>query len=209
VIYACEVLRDFQAQGTSIRDDGFFDPKDDLRSDGEEAIEAVMKVAQVSYEERKLPHLGSLLALVAVDAGYDRGSANWMIRTAEELSWTQYVLLSLIPAPGTDKESLPVGAILTDVPHWNTWTVQRELADLGYGKRELVRWGQGHTERASIPFPSVEMSEMTLRHGGLLLHNALALADIDGFERTRVLDLLRERRPPSGSGTGQKEPPNP
>lgn len=207
VVYACDMLKDLEAKGASVRSDGFFEDFPEARSDGEEVIEAVMKAAQASYEERKLPHLGALLGLLAVDETYDRGTANWMIRSAEELSWTQYVLLALVPSADSDQEALPAGGILANAPDWNAWTAQHELADLGYGKRELVSWGTGRTPIQQLSFPSAEMSEMRLRHGGVLLHNALDLADVPQAERVRVRGLLAPDE--LGKGSHARQPSNP
>ncbi|MGO4363492.1 hypothetical protein [Terrabacter sp. RAF57] len=206
IIYACDVLREFEKQGFGVRDDGFFAATEDDRSDGEEIVEAVMKAAQVSYEERKLRHLGNLLGLLAVDVSLDRGTANWLIRTAEELSWTQYVLLAMVPAPDSDDEPLPKGDILSSLSDWNSWTVERELADLGYGKRELVRWGHRRTENLSLRVPLGDMSSMRLAQGGLLLHNGLGLGDVSTSEQDRIRGLLIHAAP-SSSADGPEEPP--
>lgn len=190
VVFACRTLADLQSQGAAIRTDGFFDAASGHRSDGEEIVEAVMRAAQLSHEERKLPHLGALLALLAVDETYDRGLGNWLIRSAEQLSWTQYVLLALIPPPDSEKEPLPAGEVMVGPQNWNAWSVHRELVELGYGKLELVSWAEGTTPLQQFRYPLAEMSGMRLRHGGGLLHNALVLDDVPDDELRRVRDLL-------------------
>lgn len=187
VVFACQAFEHLQAQGAEIRSDGFFESGEGGRPDGDEVIEGVLRAAQLSHEERKLPYLGYLLALIAVDEACDRGLGNWLIRSAEQLSWTQFVLLSLIPNPDSDAQTLPTGEAMA-ASTWNAWSTHRQLVELGYGKLELVSWAKGATPNLKFSYPVAEMSGMRLRHGGLLLHHFLALDSVPQEDR----DLVRE-----------------
>lgn len=202
VVFACQAFERLQAQGSVVRADGFFESQEGGRSDGDEVIEGVLRAAQSSHEERKLPYLGQLLALVSVDEACDRGLANWLIRSAEQLSWTQFVLLSLTPHPNSDAQPLPAGEAMT-ASTWNAWSTHRQLVELGYGRLELVSWSQGETPGSNLPYPVAEMSGMRLRHGGLLLHHFLGLDAVPQEDRDlarRGLELEADDASAEGSG---------
>lgn len=82
--------------GETPRSDGFVESSPDGRSAAEEIVEGVLRAAQREYEERKVPHLGALLASIAFTPAIDRYYANFLVRVAERLSYRQLVLLSFL-----------------------------------------------------------------------------------------------------------------
>jgi hypothetical protein len=78
-----------------VRDDGFFEEKGDVRSDGEEVLEAVLRQAAASYEERKLPYLAHLYANIARSTNISRATAIWLVRKAEPLTYRQMTALAI------------------------------------------------------------------------------------------------------------------
>lgn len=93
--YAVEDVRKRSEAGQQVRADGFFDQVDGARSHAEEVTEGVLLAAQRSYEERKVPYHGRLLAGIAFDATISRSEANHLLRVLDEISYQQFVLLQI------------------------------------------------------------------------------------------------------------------
>jgi hypothetical protein len=90
-----EDVKNRRDQGQEPRDDGFFDARDGLRPDAEELLEGVLLQAANSHEERKVPLLGHLYSAVAHDSGVSAATANYLVRLAGELTYRQFVALSV------------------------------------------------------------------------------------------------------------------
>ena len=81
--------------GKQLRADGFFDDSVSGRSAAADVLEQIMQAVQQESEERKLPFIASLYASIAFREDVDRGMANLLVRTAEQLSYRQLCLLSV------------------------------------------------------------------------------------------------------------------
>lgn len=124
--------------GDNLREDGFFDPEQTGgRATSDEIAEAAVRVAEREPEERKIGHVGRLLANVMFKScPFDRSTSNYMVRLARDLSYTQMQLLALVGR----REEMPLPPERSDQPGQVSWaaaTVRREFHDLGWGKREL------------------------------------------------------------------------
>lgn len=71
-------------------------------------MEGVLLAAQRSYEERKVEFFGYLMANVCFENEVDAYLANWTIRTAQELTWAQLVMLAALGR----KRCCPAWAVL-------------------------------------------------------------------------------------------------
>lgn len=169
--------------GAKLRADGFFDADEDGRTRAEEIAEAVLMAAQRSYEEKKLPHIGRMLAAAAFAENVDSSTLHWALGQARELTWTQYVLLGII---GSKNRRLPAGKLGSPAPSWVSWGVHQQLLNLGYGQRDLVG-GVTISAVHSLPAPEMEMAKLKLGWGGTLLHDLLGLDDISDPEVAGVL----------------------
>jgi hypothetical protein len=201
VAFAVEHMREYLDEGHSVRDDDFFFAESG-RSAGEEVAEAVLIAAQREHEEAKCRHMGYLLATIAFHDEIDRYLANWLVRTATELSWAQYVLLAIIGREGG--EQLPHGDTGRAPGGWSQWGLHQELANLGYAQRGLVGAPPGKTERLGLSVPNVKMSDQQLLTGGRLLHSALQLERASDAEMVEVLNTLKlfeaDAQPDEGAG---------
>jgi hypothetical protein len=81
--------------GLEVRRDDFFAATRQRRATADEAVEAVLLVAQREHEEAKLPFLGNLLANVGFREGIDRAQVNALVRLAAGLSYRQLGLLAV------------------------------------------------------------------------------------------------------------------
>lgn len=175
-------------EGVALRSDDFFE--DDLsgRSRAKELTEAVLFAAQRCYEERKLPHIANLLAASAFSPQVDAPTLNWALKQAEDLTWIQFVLLAVV---GSDDYALPDGEIGAQRGSWSSWGVHNQLSDLGYGKRQLL--GAIKTSPIhGLTSPDSRMPNLKLSNGGKLLHNLLALDEVQAADVAAVLATFDE-----------------
>jgi hypothetical protein len=124
-------------EGQELRSDDFF-LKDEAtgRSSSDEIIEGTFLAAQREHEERKIPYYANLIANLPFAPSIDRYTANVLLRTAQELTYRQLCLLALVAKK--DQHILPNTSRPADSIGYETWSVKKELDDLGYAKRELV-----------------------------------------------------------------------
>lgn len=188
VRYAADSLQQMLDAGAELRTDDFF-ATGPAPAAGEEVIEGVLLASQREPQERKLEFMGHLIASVAVNEDITAQVATWATKVAEELTWMQVILLSLVGEKGTR----PLPAIRMDAGHpgeWDTWGLMEQLADLGLGRRELVVPGRMETPRMRLPTIDPNLANYRLSTGGYLLHKAMRLDQIDESETLQVRDAL-------------------
>jgi hypothetical protein len=185
---ASAAYKELLANGEVLRSDNFFDRDAADRSTAEEVFERVVLAAKAEHQERKIPHMGYLMANVAFDAGIDAGLANWAITTAEDLTWTQYVLLSAIGRK--ERFPLPNEEYMRHVETWSAWGVHNQLADLGVTRREMVGAPSRKTERMALSIFNYNMRDLELRQSGLLPYHLLWLDRIPDADLIDIIGSL-------------------
>ncbi len=88
-------IRRNQASELPLRADGFLALESPDHSAAEEICEAVIRKAQVEYEEKKIRFQGVLLGNLPFRSDIDRAEANLLVRLAFQLSYRQLCLLAL------------------------------------------------------------------------------------------------------------------
>jgi hypothetical protein len=197
--YATHGIKAHWANGDDLRDDGFFEADPMNRSFFEEIAEGTMLAAQRDHEERKLPYIGNLLANVAfASSEIDRVLANWALRTAHELSWTQFRLLASFGRSDITKPDLKMGS----GSDWPSWAVHQELISLGDFQRGLVGRNKdiapSKLRTAGLPTFETNISRMALTSGGNLLYWILSLELMPEAEILCVLEALKSEGEPTG-----------
>lgn len=187
--HAAEKIKAIQKDGGGLRADDFWVGTEDLPSTGEEAFEAVLIAAQGEPEERKVPFMGNLFAFIACGEFVPPTMAQWLIRTAEELSWAQYQVLAIVER--TEEFHLDGITLGEYATNWDSFSLHREAHDLAtWGGRGLIDLGQRETA-SKIIIPSTSFAHPKLQNGGKLLAAGLGLADIPGTELQSVIDRMR------------------
>lgn len=79
--------------GLQPRDDGFFTDEQSGRAQADEILEGVLLKARDQHEEKKLIYLGYFFANLAFRSDVSGSLANYFIKTANALSYRQFVLL--------------------------------------------------------------------------------------------------------------------
>lgn len=88
IIYAVEKIQE-NLKSKNIRNDNFFENDPNNRSSAEELFEATLIAAQRDPEESKLKYYGNLLGNIPFFQQVNRSQANHLIKTAQDLSWSQ------------------------------------------------------------------------------------------------------------------------
>lgn len=204
--YATIVCEKRLAANQPIRDDSEFfpsPPRGRVRID--EVVEGVLLAAQRQYEERKVEFLGYLLGNLAFEQDVPASLANWATRTAGELSWTQLVLLSTI-GMGENRNLPGVATIGKHNPTWPSFGIHKELAELGYGNRELIGAPAGKTGTYELTYPGMGLADQVLAAGGSLLYGLMWLDRIPADDRAATLQMLADAVP---TETGEAHRPKP
>jgi hypothetical protein len=188
---AVSAIKELRQDGQKLRSDGFFEPELRRRPKAEEVVEGVLIAAQREHEELKLEHYGYLLARIAFAPEIDLHTANWAVRTARELSWTQLVLVRII-GDETIVGELP-GDIGRNEQRWPSWTLHEELADLGWGRRGLIAAPSTRTSANGLRVPNSRLSDQRLAPGGLLLRELMWLDRMPHSEVDAVISDLRQQ----------------
>jgi hypothetical protein len=171
VEYAATLSRD----GRQVRRDGWFAPRPGNRSVAEEVTESVVAAARRSTDERRVRHLGYLLAEAAVSPELDADLVGRALRLAESLSWRQLALLAGVGRRG--RVPLPMAPLEDDPRAWSAWAAREDVADL---QRAGLLDPPVAGPRPSATLPRLRMADLRLTRRGVLVHRLL------------VLDLLHE-----------------
>jgi hypothetical protein len=190
-------------RGNRPRDDGLFDVLGDgRRSDAEEVLEGILRAAADANQERKLRHLGAIFPSVAIRDDISASDAHWLARTAEQLSWRQMIVLSVVADPPVDAFRSQALQREDRGRSCASPTLAEEVEDLG----RLGLLGQMNTDgevvRAGMTIASighfwaVPMRDWRLTDAGALVVDVARLSEVGAEERLPVLALLLDQGSP-------------
>ncbi|GAA4409673.1 hypothetical protein ACFQV2_19485 [Actinokineospora soli] len=187
--YAVAAYEERISVGDEVRDDGFFD-RTHHSSDADEVLDGILVQVQQEHEERKVRFLGYLMANIAFEASVDAHLAHWLAKVAGELTWSQYVVLAAV---GTGKAKEIFAGIRMDdsASTWTAFGVRSQVADLGYGKRELVAAPARKTKNHGLSVPNLSLEDLTLKGAGKLLFALMWLERIPREDMCFIEDALR------------------
>lgn len=176
------------AAGDVPRSDGFFDAREPNRSDAEELLEGILLAAQREYEERKVRYYGNLYANIAFEPAIDSVTANYFLREADDLSYTQIQLLGLVARK--DAIPLPQAKPSGGGVAWLAASIRNALDDLGYARRELVgvKPGPGELLPTNIGVPA----DLELTPRGEALYVLMQLDQLSTDELRPLAEALWE-----------------
>ena len=84
------------AAGDHLRDDNWFEERPRGRSAAAEICEEPYSLRSENIKSEKFEYYGYLLANLSFQSNVDEYLANWLLRLAGELTWSQLVLLAMI-----------------------------------------------------------------------------------------------------------------
>ncbi|MGY1821894.1 hypothetical protein [Geodermatophilus sp. SYSU D00079] len=173
--FAVEHAASLTRTGRPVRDDGFFTPRAGGRSAADEVTEAVVAAARVSGEERRVRHLGYLLAEVAASPDLDPPLVDRALRIAAGLSWRQLAVLAGVGR--RDRVPLPMTPLPDEPRAWSAWGAREDLADLQ--RAGLLDPPPAQPRPGGAALPRLRPADLRLTRRGVLVHRLLAL----GFVR--------------------------
>ncbi|MGY1643661.1 hypothetical protein ACI782_21345 [Geodermatophilus sp. SYSU D00703] len=184
--FAVEHSATLSRAGRRVRDDGFFTPRPGGRSAADEVTEAVVTAARAAADERRVRHLGYLLAEVAASPDLDAALVERALRLAAGLTWRQLVLLAGVGR--RDRLPLPMTPIPDDPRAWTAWGAREDVADLQ--RAGLVDPPPAQPRPGGAALPRLRPADLRLTRRGVLVHRLLALGFVRDDEVTAALSAL-------------------
>lgn len=105
IAYAFEKISLYLSEGREPRADNFFSDPPTGRSASDEILEGVLQKCKSEHEERKLRLIGNIYANVAFMENVLPAGANWLLQKAEELTYRQLSIISLVKRKGVSGAS--------------------------------------------------------------------------------------------------------
>lgn len=168
--FAAELAVTRASQGRGLRTDGFFSVRVAPRSDGERLVEAAVQAARRTTDDRRVRHLGYLVAEVSVSADIDAALAARALQLSELLGWRQLVLLAAVGR--RDRAPLPLVPLENEPRAWRAWGAREDITDL---QRAGLLDPPPTDARPGPVRPRLRPADLRLTRRGVLLHRLLAL----------------------------------
>ena len=162
--------------GDSIRNDGFFESVETVRSDADEVFEDLLFAAQREAEEKKLPYMANLFSNIIFNNSISKTEAHQLIKVAESLSYRQLVIMHVISLFYTAKvmgiENSPFGSprkkIYGTINGYENISILTETLDLY--RRSVI-----HSGSVIFDVGSINPSELFLVGVGVQLYTLMEL----------------------------------
>ncbi|MCZ2861248.1 hypothetical protein [Blastococcus sp. VKM Ac-2987] len=174
--FAVEYAATLHRTGRPVRTDDFFTPRPGGRPVADDLVEAVVATARRSTDERRVRHLGYLLAEVGVSPDIDTELADRALRLAGELRWRQLALLAAVGR--RDRVPLPMAPLEDEPRGWTAWGAREDVADLQ--RAGLLDPPPAQPRPGGAALPRLRPADLRLTRRGVLVHRLL------------VLELLRD-----------------
>ena len=173
--FAVEYAATVHRTGRPVRTDGYLTERLGLRPAAEELAEAVVGAARRSTDERRVRHLGYLLAEAVVSPDLDADLIGTALRLTDSLTWRQ---LSLLAGVGRrERVPLPMAPLEDEPRTWSAWGAREDVAQL---QRTGLLDPPVAQPRPTSTLPRLRVADLRLTRRGVLVHRLL------------VLDLLHE-----------------
>ncbi|MFP5372171.1 MAG: hypothetical protein ACLGI3_15695 [Actinomycetes bacterium] len=174
--FAVEYAVTLARSGRRLRTDAFFAGRPGARPASGEVLEGIVTAARASSDERRVRHLGYLLAEVAYSTDVDAELVGRALRLAGPLNWRQLAILAGVGR--RDRIPLPMAALDDDPAGWNGWAAREDVADLQ--RLGLLDPPVPAPRPGGAALPRLRTADLRLTRRGVLVHRLL------------VLDVLRD-----------------
>jgi hypothetical protein len=169
--FAVEHAATLERAGRVVRADGFFTDRTAGRPAAASLAEAVTAAARRSTDERRVRHLGYLVAEAAVSPDIDLDLALRALRYGEALGWRQLALLAGVGR--RTRVPLPLAPLAEDPRAWPEWGAREDLT--GLQDAGLVEPPPAVARPGGAPLPRLRAADLRLTRRGVLVHRLLAL----------------------------------
>ncbi|MEI4270817.1 hypothetical protein TEK04_03685 [Klenkia sp. LSe6-5] len=155
----------------TVRSDGFFAERAGGRVAARELGEGVLLAARTSSDDRRVRHLGCLLAEVVVSPDVDAALAERALLAARDLTWRQLALLAAVGR--RERSPLPLTPVPVDPRAWSAWGALEDLT--GLQLLGLLDPPVAAPRPGGSAQPRLRPADLRLTRRGVLLHRLLAL----------------------------------
>lgn len=94
--YSLDKVRIYIEEGKQPRNDGFFNEREDNRSNADEIFEGILLKAKNEHEEKKMKILANIFANISFMSELSVGEANHLIQIASNLTYRKMCILALL-----------------------------------------------------------------------------------------------------------------
>lgn len=157
--------------GRGLRTDAFFAGRPGARTAAGEVLEGIVSAARRSADERRVRHLGYLLAEVVHSADVDAELVGRGLRLAEQLNWRQLAILAGVGR--RDRVPMPMGALEDEPASWTAWAAREDVVDLQ--RSELLAPPVAVPRPGGAAVPRLRVPDLRLTRRGVLVHRLLVL----------------------------------
>jgi hypothetical protein len=157
--------------GRLLRNDTFFTGRSGARPASGEVVEAVLTAARHSADERRVRHLGYLLAEVAFSTDVDAELVARALRLIEAMNWRQLALLAGVGR--RERVPLPMAPLEDDPRAWPAWGAREDLTDLQ--RLGLLDPPPATPRPGGAVHPRLRAADLRLTRRGVLVHRLLVL----------------------------------
>jgi hypothetical protein len=168
--FAVEYAATLHRNGRTARTDGWFDERPGGRPAAQELAEGVVAAARRSTDERRVRHLGYLLAEVAVSPDVDLELAGRALRLVESLSWRQLALLAGVGR--RERVPLPMAPLEDEPRAWSAWGAREDVTGL---QSAGLLDPAPTVARPVATLPRLRAADLRLTRRGVLVHRLLVL----------------------------------
>jgi hypothetical protein len=172
--------------GRELRTDAFFAGRPGVRPAAGEVLEGIVTAARLSVDERRVRHLGYLLAEVAYSTDVDAELVGRALRLAEPLNWRQLAILAGVGR--RERVAMPMETLPDEPPGWNGWAAREDVADLQ--RAGVLDPPVAVPRPGGAVLPRLRASDLRLTRRGVLVHRLLVLDALrDDAVATALADL--------------------
>ncbi|SDP58670.1 hypothetical protein SAMN05660199_04300 [Klenkia soli] len=169
-----------------VRSDGFFAERAGGRVAAREVGEGVLLAARAAADERRVRHLGYLLAEVVFSPDVDAALAERALLVARDLTWRQWALLAAVGR--RERSPLPLVPVPVDPRAWSTWGALEDL--VGLQEAGLLDPPVAVPRPGGAAQPRLRPADLRLTRRGVLLHRLLALDFVRADDVDAALSAL-------------------
>ncbi len=169
-----------------VRADGFFTERAGGRVAGREVGEGVLLAARSSADERRVRHLGYLLAEVVCSPDVDAALADRTLALTRSLTWRQLALLAAVGR--RERSPLPLTPVPVQPRSWVAWGAGEDLAELQLAG--LLDPPVAAARPGGAAQPRLRPADLRLTRRGVLVHRLLALDFVHADDVDAALTAL-------------------
>lgn len=201
--FALSTLKKKLDTGHTLRsDDRFFANNENYRSNAEEVLEGVLLQCKREHEEKKIEYISSIFANIAFNDEIKIAEANHILKIAENLTYRQLIILSVLNANEFGKLNLRKESQAPAPDYWEISLLQEILELEGYGLIRQVSLNYFNNDPTpeymkerilandyeDITIDSLVPNALVTTTIGDVLHNLMDLKEISkaDFEKIKV-----------------------